>query len=101
MVAADIDTNSSAVSSSMTSSPKCRNTATSSSNIGASRHPQYQPASRQCSDHIRPVDGGTRTSPRRHHLRPQRRLERLTGMVTVPTGVGAQLVQNPALDSPI
>ena len=35
MVATDIDINSAAVSSSMTSSPKWRNTATSSASIGA------------------------------------------------------------------
>jgi hypothetical protein len=39
MVAADIDTNSAAVSSSMTSSPKWLNTFTNSFNIGASRLP--------------------------------------------------------------
>src|SRR6202040_2580743 len=61
----------------------------------------YQPARRKCSNHIRPVDRWPRTSPRRHHLGLQRRLERFAGMVTVPTSVGAQLVQNPALDSPI
>ncbi len=47
MVAADIDTNSAAVSSSMTSSPKCRNTATSSFNIGASLLPAGIPSTGQ------------------------------------------------------
>lgn len=47
MVAADIDTNSAAVSSSMTSSPKCRNTATSSVNIGASLLPAGIPSTSQ------------------------------------------------------
>ena len=47
MVAADIDTNSAAVSSSMTSSPKWRNTATSSPSIGASRLPAGIPSTAQ------------------------------------------------------
>ena len=48
MVAADIDTNrNAAVSSSMTSSPKWRNTITSSSNIGASRLPAGIPSTVQ------------------------------------------------------
>ena len=47
MVAADIDTNSAAVSSSMTSSPKWRNTATSSPSIGASRLPAGIPSTVQ------------------------------------------------------
>src|SRR5580693_2653107 len=47
MVAADIDTNSAAVSSSMTISPKWRNTATSSPNIGASRLPAGIPSTAQ------------------------------------------------------
>ena len=47
MVAADIDTNSAAMSSSMTSSPKWRNTATSSANIGASRLPAGIPSTVQ------------------------------------------------------
>ena len=47
MVAADIDTKSAAVSSSMTSSPNCRNTATSSVNIGASRLPAGIPSTGQ------------------------------------------------------
>jgi hypothetical protein len=47
MVAADIDTRSSAVSSSMTSSPNCRNTATSSVNIGASLLPAGIPSTSQ------------------------------------------------------
>jgi hypothetical protein len=47
MVAADSDTNSAAVSSSMTSSPKWRNTATSSPNIGASRLPAGIPSTVQ------------------------------------------------------
>ena len=47
MVAADIDTNSAAMSSSRTSSPKWRNTATSSSNIGASRLPAGIPSTVQ------------------------------------------------------
>ena len=47
MVAADIDTKSAAVSSSMTSSPKCRNTATSSVNIGASLLPAGIPSTSQ------------------------------------------------------
>ena len=48
MVAADIDTNSAAVSSSMTSSPKWRNTATSSASIGASRLPAGIPSTARC-----------------------------------------------------
>ena len=47
MVAADIDTNSSAVASSMTSSPKWRNTATSSASIGASLFPAGIPSTAQ------------------------------------------------------
>ena len=47
MVAADIDTNSAAVGSSMTSSPKWRITATSSSSIGASRLPAGIPSTAQ------------------------------------------------------
>jgi len=47
MVAADIDTNSAAMSSSMTSSPKWRNTATSSPSIGASRLPAGIPSTVQ------------------------------------------------------
>gem|GEM_PF-2639645 len=47
MVAADIDTNSAAVSASMTSSPNCRNTATNSPNIGASRLPAGIPSTVQ------------------------------------------------------
>ena len=47
MVAADIDTSSAAVSSSMTSSPKRRNVATSSPSIGASRLPAGIPSTAQ------------------------------------------------------
>jgi hypothetical protein len=47
MVAADIDTNSAAVASSMTSSPKWRNTITSSPNIGANRLPAGIPSTVQ------------------------------------------------------
>ena len=47
MVAADIDTNNVAVSSSMTVSPKWRNTATSSPNIGANRLPAGMPSTIQ------------------------------------------------------
>ena len=47
MVAADIDTKSAAVPSSMTSSPNCRNTATSSANIGASLLPAGIPNTSQ------------------------------------------------------
>jgi hypothetical protein len=47
MVAADIDTNSAAVASSMTSSPKWRNTAPSSPSIGASRLPAGIPSTVQ------------------------------------------------------
>ena len=47
MVAADIDTNSSAVSSSMSSSPKWRNTASSSPSIGASLLPAGIPSTVQ------------------------------------------------------
>jgi hypothetical protein len=47
MVAADIDTNSAAVSSSIASSPKWRKTATSSANIGASRLPAGIPSTVQ------------------------------------------------------
>ena len=47
MVAADIDTNSAAVSSLMTSSPKWRSTATSSVSIGASRLPAGMPSTVQ------------------------------------------------------
>jgi hypothetical protein len=46
-VAADIDTNSAAVSSPMTSSPKWRNTATSSPSIGASPLPAGIPSTVQ------------------------------------------------------
>jgi len=47
MVAADIDIKSAAVSSSMTSSPNCRNTVTSSVNIGASLLPAGIPSTSQ------------------------------------------------------
>ncbi|MDT5215881.1 MAG: hypothetical protein QOK18_4120 [Mycobacterium sp.] len=47
MVAADIDTSSVAVSSSMTSSPKWRSTATNSASIGASRLPAGIPSTVQ------------------------------------------------------
>lgn len=47
MVAADIDTSNAAVSSSMTNSPKCRNTPTSSLSIGASRLPAGIPSTVQ------------------------------------------------------
>ena len=47
MVAADIDTKSAAVPSSMTNSPNCRNTATSSVNIGASLLPAGIPSTSQ------------------------------------------------------
>ena len=47
MVAADIDTNSAAVASLMTNSPKWRNTITSSLNIGANRLPAGIPSTVQ------------------------------------------------------
>ena len=47
MVAADIDTSSAAVPSSMRSSPKWRSTATSSPSIGASRLPAGIPSTVQ------------------------------------------------------
>ena len=47
MVAADIDTSSAAVSSSMTSSPNRRSTATSSESIGASLFPAGIPSAAQ------------------------------------------------------
>jgi hypothetical protein len=64
----------------------------------AGRHPQHRPADRQCRNDIGPIlHRGPRTSPRGHDLGLQRSLERLAGMVSVPAGVGAQLVENPAL----
>ena len=67
MVAADIDTSSCVVGSSIANSPKWRNTATNSVSIGAKR-----PGLQRCT-------------------------QRLAGMTTVPPGVGAQLVKDHAL----
>src|ERR1700756_2248812 len=100
MVAADINTNSAAVSSSITSSPKWRNTATSSSNIGASRLPAGIPSTVQHT-----VSAAMTSGPyfdRRGRLGDtkfglQRRGERLAGMATVPARGGAQLIENDAL----
>ena len=47
MVAADIDDSSAAVSSSMSSSPNRRSTATSSPSIGANRFPAGMPSTAQ------------------------------------------------------
>ena len=61
MVAADIDTSSAAVSSSMTSSPKWRSTATNSASIGASRLPAGIPSTGPA-DRQRRNDISARTS---------------------------------------
>ena len=99
MVAADIDTNSAAVSSSMSNSSNCRKPPPARS---TSAPAAYRRAS--------PVPPSTRSTPPRlsdrilvaadfrdHRSWAARRLEGLAGMVTMPTGRGAQLVENPAL----
>ena len=62
----------------------------------AGGHSQHRPADRQCGDDLGPV----RHWPGTAHgddRRRQRGFERLTGMASMPAGVGAQLVENPAL----
>ena len=93
-------TSSAAVSSSMSSSPNRRSTATSSPSIGASRfpgrHAQHRPAESQRRNHFRAVLRRARP-PWADHLRPQRRLKRLAGVIAVPASGRAQLVEDPAL----
>ena len=62
----------------------------------AGGHSQHRPADRQCRNDIGPVLHWPGTS-RGDDLGLQRRCERLAGMVSVPAGVGAQLVENPTL----
>ena len=100
MVAADIPASSAAVSSSMSSSPNRRRIATSSASIGASRLPAGMPNAAQQKTQRRNDFRAVLRRPRRlrpDHLRPQRRPQRLAGVVAVPPGGRAQLVQNPAL----
>jgi hypothetical protein len=60
----------------------------------ARRHTEHCPAHRQCRNDIGPVlhrPGAARADD----LGLQRRLERLAGVVAVPPGVGAQLIEDP------
>jgi len=59
-------------------------------------HPEHHPADRQYRDDIRPVLHWPGTV-RGDDLGLQRRCKCLPGMVSVPTGIGAQLVEHPAL----
>src|SRR5258705_3627856 len=100
MVAADIDTNSAAVSSSMSSSPKWRNTANSSPSMGARRLPAGIPSTVQHTVNAAMTFGpyfGGRGLLGDNQPGLQRRPERLAGMVTVPARGGAQLIENDAL----
>ena len=60
------------------------------------RHPQHRPADRQRGNDIRSVLQWLRISGR-HDFGLQRRCECLAGMISVPPGVGAQLIEDPAL----
>ena len=101
MVAADIDASSAAVSSSMSSSPNRRSTATSSASIGArplsGRHAQRRPAEAQRRNHVSCRTSAGADARGRNDLRPQRRLKRLAGVIAVPASGRAQLVEDPAL----
>jgi hypothetical protein len=62
----------------------------------AGGHSKHCPTRRQCRDDIGPVLYGPGTA-RGDDLRQESCSERLAGMVAVPPGVGAQLVENPTL----
>jgi hypothetical protein len=89
-----------AVSSSMSRSPNRRRIATSSPRIGAHCLTASIPNTAQQKISAATTFGpylGDRGRPGVHDPRSQRLLERLSGMVAMPSGGGAQLIENPAL----
>jgi hypothetical protein len=60
-------------------------------------HSQHCPADPQCRDDVGPYFTGRGGECMGDDLGLERRCGRLAGMVSVPPGVGAQLVENPSL----